>query len=135
GLAADVAEGTDVDTGGVEVDGEVRQTLVLGHRRVGAGQAHGEVREMGPRRPYLLTREPPGVAVVHGACRQRGQVRPGTRFAEELAPLLLVAYQRRQEPQPLLLGAVGEEGGAGRVEAQRVEAAEVVGSEHALCDS
>ena len=68
----------------------------------------------------------PLVAVALGPRGQRREVGAGAGLAEQLAPHLLVAHDRRQEPQPLLLGAVREQRRRGQVEAERVEPAEVV---------
>ncbi len=106
-----------------QVDQEVGDALPLGHVGVGPGQQHGVRRQMGPRRPHLLAGDHPLVAVALGPGGQRGQVRAGAGLAEELAPALLVAHDRRQEAQALLLGAVGEESGRGQIEAERVEPA------------
>ena len=89
----------------------------------------GQVR---PRRPHLLAGDPPAVTVPLGAGGERRQVGPGAGLAEQLAPHLLVPHDRREVPQPLLLGAVGEQGGRRRVEAQGVEAPEVVGGQLGL---
>ena len=99
--------------------------VALGHVGVGAGQQHGVSRQVRPRRPHLLPGDDPLVAVALGPGGERRQVRAGARLAEELAPHLLVAHDRRQEPQPLLLGAVGEQRRRGQVEPERVEPAEV----------
>ncbi len=47
---------------------------------------------------------------------------------------LLVAHDRRQEAQPLLLGAVGEQGRRGQVETERVQPPEVVRAQLGLDD-
>ena len=66
------------------------------------------------------------VAVALGTRRERREVGTRARLAEQLAPHLLVAHDRRQEAQPLLLGAVREQRRRGEVEAERVQPAEVV---------
>ena len=126
-LAGDVAQRPHLDAGLVEVDEEVGDALALGDVGVGAGEAHAEVGDVGPGGPHLLAGEHPLVAVALGPRGERGEVGAGAGLAEELAPPLLVAHDRRQEAQPLLLGAVGEQRGRGQVEAERVEPAEVVG--------
>ena len=109
-LAADVAQRPHLDAGLVQVDEEVGDALALRRRRVGAGQ---QDREVGVGAPTWSTPSGrsthPLVAVAHGAGGERREVGAGARLAEELAPLLLVAHDRRQEPQPLLLGAVREQ--------------------------
>ena len=85
-----------------------------------------------PRGPHLLAGHHPLVAVTDRARRERREVGTGGRLAEELAPHLVVAHDRRQEPQPLLLGAVREQRGRREVEAERVQPAEVERRELAL---
>ena len=97
----------------------------LGHVGVGAREQHAEVGEVRPRGPHLLAGDDPLVAVALGPRRERREVGARARLAEQLAPHLLVAHDRRQEAQPLLLGAVREQRGRGEVEAERVEPAEV----------
>ena len=99
---------------------------------VGAGETDREVRDVRPRGPDLLAVEDPLLAVAHRAGGERRQIRSRARLAEELAPLLRGCDDRRQEPQPLLLGAVREERGRGAVEPERVEPAEVVRRELGL---
>ena len=84
-----------------------------------------EVGEVRPRGPHLLPGDDPRVAVALGARRERREVGARAGLAEQLAPLLLVAHDRREEAQPLLLGAVREQRGRGVVEAERVQPAEV----------
>ena len=60
---------------------------------------------------------------------ERREVAARARLAEELAPALLVADDRRQVSAPLLVGAVREQRGRAQVEAERVQPAEVVRSE------
>ena len=126
-LAADVAQGTHLDAGPAEVEEEVRDALALGDVGVCAREQHGEVGEVCPGGPHLLAGDDPRLAVALCAAREGGEIGSGTRLAEQLAPLLLVAHHRRQEPQPLLRRAVREQGGRGVVQAQRVQTPEVVG--------
>ncbi len=100
-LAAEVAQRPDLDPGLGELDQEVGQATVLRRARIGAGEEHPELGAMGPGGPHLLPGDPPTVAVRLGARRQRGQVGAGAGLAEQLAPTLLVADQRREEPEPL----------------------------------
>ena len=120
-LTADVPQRSHVDTGLVHVDEEVRDALVLRPARVGAGQEDGEVGVLTPRGPHLLPGHDPLVAVAHRPRRERREIRARTGLAEELAPLLLVADDGRQEPQLLLVGAVREQCGRGVVQPQRVQ--------------
>ena len=112
--------------GGVQVDEEVGDALALGHVGVGAGQADAEVGHVGPGGPHLLAGEHPLVAVALGPGGERGRSDPAPGSLKSWHHTLLVAHDRRQEAQPLLLGAVGEQRGRGQVEPERVEPAEVV---------
>ena len=114
-LAGDVAQRPDVDAGLVQVDQEVGDAAALGDVGVGPGEQHRVVGGEAPRGPDLLAGDDPLVAVELGPGGQRREVGSGARLAEELAPDLLVAHDRRQEAQPLLLGAVGEQRGRGVV--------------------
>src|SRR5262249_49208951 len=102
-LAAHVAQRPHLDAGLVQVEQEVRDALALRRVGIGAGEEHGEVGPVRPGGPDLLARHDPLVAVVHRGGRQRRQVRASAGLAEELAPSLLVANDRRQEAAPLLL--------------------------------
>ena len=133
-LAADVAQRSDLDPGRVQVDDEVGEAATLRHVRVGAGQADREVREVRPRGPDLLAAEHPLLAVERGPGGQRREVGARARLAQQLAPLLLVAHERREEAEALLLGAVGEQRRRRAVQPERVEPAEVERREHRLGD-
>ena len=125
-LAGDVPQRPHVDAGLVQVDEEVRDALPLRDVGIGAGEQHAEVGEVRPRGPHLLAGHEPVVAVALGARRERREVGARAGLAEQLAPHLFVAHDRRQEAQALLLGAVREQRGRGEVEPERVEPAEVV---------
>ncbi len=128
-LTTQVAQRAHLDTRLVEIDEEVRQPLALGHLEVGARQEHGPVRDVRPRGPHLLTGDDPVIAVALGPGGQGGKVGTGARLAEELAPDLLVADDRREKAKPLLLGPVREQGGSRQVEPEGVQAPEVERSE------
>ena len=124
-LTAHVTQRAHLDARLVEIDEEVRQPLALGHVDVGPGQEHGPVREVRPRGPHLLTGDDPVIAVTLGPGGQGGKVRTGARLAEELAPGLLVADDRREKSKSLLLGPVREQGGRRQVESERVQTTQV----------
>ena len=84
---------------------------MLGHVGIGARDQEAEGRLVGQRRPDLLARHEPLVAVAIGPSGERRDVRTGARLGEELAPDLLAGEQRAQEPLLLLLGAVDHDGG------------------------
>ena len=125
-LAAHVAQRPDIHTRLVQLEQEVRDPGALRHVGIGAGEEHRVARKVRPGGPDLLPGDHPLVTVALGSRGQRGQVRSRARLAEELAPHLLVAHDGGQEPQPLLLTAVGEERGRGEVEPQRVQPSQVV---------
>ena len=122
----DVAQRPDLDAGLVQVDEEVGDALALRDVGVGAGQAARRSRDTCAHVVHTFwpvsTHSSPSRSARRG---ERGEVGAGARLAEELAPALLVAHDRRQEAQPLLLGAVGEQRRRREVEPERVEAAEV----------
>ena len=100
-LAGDVAQRPHLDAGLVQVDEEVGDALALRDVGVGAGQQHAEVGEVRPRGPHLLAGDDPLVAVALGVGGERREVGARARLAEQLAPHLLVAHDRREEPQAL----------------------------------
>src|SRR4030095_3491289 len=81
---------------------------------------------------HLLARDDPLVAVALRPRRQGCQIGAGTWLREELAPHLLVANDWWKEAEALLLAAVGEERGRGKVEPKGIEAPEVVPTELTL---
>src|SRR5690606_33730653 len=60
--------------------------------------------------------EDPAPLRAHRAGRHRGEVAPGARLAEQLAPDLASREDRGEPPLLLLGGAVGEQGGADEVD-------------------
>ncbi len=82
---------------------------MLRGRGVRPGQADPPVRHVRRRRPHLLALQPPPAVGPDGPGREGGQVRPGPRFAEELAPHDLAAQGRGDEALPLLVGAVSQD--------------------------
>ena len=61
---------------------------------IGARDDHAPLAVLRAGRPDLLAVDDPVVAVAHRAGAQTGEVRPGARFAEELAPDLFAAQHR-----------------------------------------
>ena len=72
---------------------------MLRHVGIGARDEHAEPGDMRQRRPYLLSRDDPFVAVAHRSRGEPRHVGAGARLAEELAPDLLA---REQWPQVAL---------------------------------
>ena len=104
-----LVERAHLHPGGVHVDQERRDALVLGHVGVGARDEKSVGRLVSERRPDLLSRDDPLVPVelcTHRECRH---VRSGARFGEELTPDLLTGEQRSQETLLLLVGTVGDD--------------------------
>ncbi len=79
-------EGPDLDARLAHVEREVGDALVLGDVRIGPGQEHAEIGDLSSRGPHLLPGHYPLVAVALGPALQAGQVRAGSRLAEQLAP-------------------------------------------------
>src|SRR4029450_5537541 len=61
------------------------------------------------RAPDLLPVDDPLVAVAHGAGPQPGEIGAGTGLAEQLAPPLAAAQERREVPLLLRFGAVRDQ--------------------------
>ena len=109
GVARHLPQRPDLDAGGVHVDDEVGQALVLGNVGVGAGEQQAPAGHVGECRPDLLAVDHPLVAVAHRPGRQRGEIRARTGLAEHLAPDLLAAERRAQVPVADLVGPVGDD--------------------------
>ena len=82
----------------------------LGASGVRAREQHAPLGVMGERRPHLLAGHDVRVAVQHRARLQGRQVRARLRLAEPLAPHLVGAQDRRQEPRLLLVRPVRDDG-------------------------
>ena len=90
GVTGDLHERAHFDAGRVHVDDEVAEPAVLGLVGIGAGDEHPVLRDVAQRGPHLLTVHQPLVAVAHGARAEPGDVGARARFAEQLAPDVLV---------------------------------------------
>ena len=101
---------------------------MLGQVRVGACEHDAPPCDVGDRRPDLLSVDDPFVAVTHGPGGKAGEIGPGARLAEQLAPDVLASPQGGEEAHSLLGGAEGEDGRSGHPEADDVEPGGVVGS-------
>ena len=125
-LTTDMAQRPHLHARLMQIEEEVGDAGALRRVGIGAREQHAEVGEMRPGGPDLLPVDDPTITVALGPRCERRQVAAGARLAEQLAPQLVVADDRRQEPQPLLLAAVREQRGRGEVQPERVEPAEVV---------
>ena len=92
---------------------------MLGLLRVGAGDEHAPVGQVGERVPHLLAVDDPFLAVLHGLRAEAGEVAARAGLAEQLAPALLAGEHRAQEAALLLVAAVGDDGGAGERDEER----------------
>ncbi len=111
-----------VDPGRLHVDDEVRQPLVLRHRRGPCGRASiPHFARWASAGPHLLAVHDPLVSVANRPRRQAGDVGAGAGLAEHLAPDLLVGRERAQQTLPLLLAPPRDDGGAAHPDADDVE--------------
>ena len=122
GLARDLNQGANLDSGSVHIESEVGEPLVLGHVRIGPGYKHAPVSDVGQRVPDLLAGDHPFVAVAHGPAGQAGQIRTGAGFAEQLAPGVLAREAPAQEAGLEVVAAVGDHGRPGHRQAEEVPA-------------
>ncbi len=98
--------------GALHVEHEVGDPLVLGHVGIGAHEQHPTLRVVRARRPDLLAVHDPVVTIAERRRTKRCEVRPGARFAEQLAPDLLAAEERPQPSCFLLVRSVRDQGGS-----------------------
>ena len=131
-LTADVAQRTDYHSRLVQVQQKVGDPFALAPIRICSGEEHPEVGSVGPRRPDLLPGDDPLVAVALGPRGQRRQVRTRPRLTEQLTPHLLVAHDRREVAESLVLGSVPEQCRGGQVQPEGVEPAEIEWSQQLL---
>ena len=115
-VARHLAQRPHRDARRVHVDDEHGDALALGARRIAAGQAGGVVAVLGARGPDLLPVEHELVAVEPGPGLHAGEVRARTGLAEQLAPDVLAAQQRRDQRLLLLLAGVHEQRRAAHAE-------------------
>ena len=109
GLAGDLPQRANLNTRGLHVEGEIGHASVLGHVRIGAGDEHAEVGDVGECVPHLLTVDDPFVAVLDRFGTETGKVGAGAGFGEQLTPLLLAGEHRAKEALFHLFRAVGED--------------------------
>ena len=88
---------------------------------VGAGQADAPPGELGVGGPHLLPVQHPPAVDRRGGGAQAGQVAPRIGLAEQLAPDLLGGEDRADPALLLVVGAVGEQGRSGQVDADPVD--------------
>ena len=117
-VAGHLPQRPDGDAGLVELEGEPRDALVLGHVEARAGEQHPVVAAPGLRRPHLLTADDPPVAVALGPGGEPGEVGAGAGLAEELGPAELALEDRRDVAGDLVGVALGEDRGRRHQEAE-----------------
>jgi hypothetical protein len=111
-----IADGPHLDPRRGHVQQEVRNAFALGRIRVGAGKQQAPVGVLTAAGPQLLAVY--DVRVASAPCRgtKAGKVGTGLRFGEPLDPYLAVE-DRRKVPAALFIGARGEQGRRGVVDA------------------
>ena len=88
---------------------------------VASGQAQAPVGELGVGGPDLAPADPVAALDWHGAGAEGGQVAPGVRLAEQLAPQLCRRQDLGQEAFLLLGRPMGQQGGADQVDADAAD--------------
>ncbi len=83
----------DGDAGAVHVDEQGGDAPVRRLGRSGARQEHAALRVLGQTRPHLLAVDPPAFVRPRRPAGERGQVAPGPRLREALAPDLVAAQE------------------------------------------
>ena len=97
GLAGDLPQRANLNTRGLHVEGEIGHAAVLGHVRIGSGDEHAEVGDVGECVPHLLAVDDPFVTVLDRLGAETSKVGAGAGFGEQLAPLLLAGEHRSEE--------------------------------------
>ena len=92
---------------------------MLRRLRVGAGDEHAPIAQVGERVPHLLAVDDPLVAVADCLGGEAGEVAAGAGLTEQLAPLFLAGEHRTEEAILLLVAAVGDDGRAGERHEER----------------
>src|SRR5258708_6805939 len=105
----------------MHVHDEVDKAFVLRLVEVVARDQDPEVGFVRAGAPHLLTGDDPGITVARRARGERGKVRAGARFAEELAPDLVAGEKRRQIALLLLVGRLGDDRRPGHAETHDIE--------------
>ena len=121
GVPRDLLEGPDGDPGQLHVQQEVGDPLVPGRVGVRARQEHHPVGHVRDRGPDLLAGDHPVLAVLDRARLERRQVAAGIGLGVALAPDLLAGEHLGGIAPLLLLGPVGDDGGARHADGQDVE--------------
>ncbi len=122
-LAGDLAQRPDLDGVLLHVHQEVGEALVARRVLVRARDEHAPLGVVRERRPDLLARDDPLVAVAHRARLERGEVGARLRLGEALAPDLVGAQDRLEVAPLLLLGPVRDDGRPAHGEPEHVRGA------------
>ena len=109
GAAVHLPDRVRLDAGLLRRAEEERQSSVLGHFPVRAGQHHAVRDDQRAARPDLRAGDPPLVAVADGRRAGGGEVRSGVRFGEHLARRLAAVGHAPEEAVALLVVAVTEQ--------------------------
>ena len=111
GVAVHLFERLNVDARLLDVNHEIRETLVLGRVPIGASEQHAMVGMMRAGGPYLLSVDDPKVSLQIRACGGAGEVGAAARLAEELAPGVFPGEDTAQKFFLLQIRSVLEQGG------------------------
>ena len=134
GVAVHLSERADGHARRAHVERERRDTGVLRHARVRAGEQQPPLRVVRSAGPHLRPRDTPLVAVALGARGERGEIRAGVRLGEQLAPDVVAGADGRQPARALLGRCVRDqrrprdgEADQVRVQVGHVEAGQLLG--------
>ena len=111
-VAVGLDDGPYLHAGLVEIDDQRRDALVTRGVRVGPGQQQAPVGPGGVAGPDLLAVDHIVVSAEAGPGGQGRQIRPGSRFAEALAPHLFAREKAGKESPSLVVEAEVEQGPA-----------------------
>ncbi|CAB4336070.1 unannotated protein [freshwater metagenome] len=75
-----LVERANIDTGGMHIQNEIAQTLVLWNIWIRSSQKHPVVRCVRQRRPHLLTVDDPFIPIADCATRNAGNIGTVGRF-------------------------------------------------------
>ena len=104
-FTGDLPQWPDLDTRCTHVDDEVREPGVFDGAGIGARHQDCALGVVRARCPHLLTVDHPRVAVANRTRCHACEVRPRSRFAEQLAVDVFTGVERTQETGALFLGA------------------------------
>src|SRR5271167_1493657 len=105
-MAIHLLERLHVDTGLLQIDHEIRESLVLGRVPVGAGEQQTVVGMMRTGGPHFLSVDDPEISLQVRAGGGAGEIGTAARLAEELAPGIFASENTAKELLFLGIGSV-----------------------------